>query len=89
MKTQLNTGSTQAESIAPSRKKTKAKSKSAKAPLATESNGSDSRPTYQAVASRAHAIWMAQGCPEGREKEHWQQAEEELMNGAGAMSEQR
>lgn len=26
------------------------------------------------VRERAHAIWEAEGCPDGRDKEHWQQA---------------
>jgi hypothetical protein len=49
-------------------------------------DGSTSRPSYDDVAARAHAIWLSQGCPEGREKENWQQAEEELRNGASAMT---
>jgi hypothetical protein len=91
MKTQLNTRSTQDGGAIASRKKTKGKTKpmgtAAMTDTATaEADGSSSRPSYDDVAARAHAIWLAQGCPDGREKEHWQQAEEELMNGASAMT---
>lgn len=30
------------------------------------------------IRQRAHQIWEANGCPEGQEAAHWQQAEEEL-----------
>jgi hypothetical protein len=30
------------------------------------------------VRQRAYALWEAAGCPEGREEEHWLQAEEEI-----------
>lgn len=32
----------------------------------------------QRIRERAHAIWEADGRPEGREKEHWQRACREL-----------
>jgi len=28
------------------------------------------------IKALAHAIWVQQGCPEGRALEHWQEAEE-------------
>jgi len=31
------------------------------------------------VRRRAFQIWLAQGCPQGRDKEHWHQAEAELI----------
>jgi DUF2934 family protein len=30
------------------------------------------------VTRRAHALWEAEGCPEGRSEDHWRQAEAEL-----------
>jgi hypothetical protein len=32
----------------------------------------------QQIRERAHALWEEQGCPEGRDAEHWQQAQAEL-----------
>jgi PAS domain S-box-containing protein len=32
----------------------------------------------EAIKARAHAIWERAGCPEGKDIEHWRQAEEEL-----------
>lgn len=36
------------------------------------------------IRARAHQIWEAEGCPEGREAEHWAQAIEELSRDAQA-----
>jgi hypothetical protein len=44
-------------------------------------NSQDSPPsaiTHQDIADRAHAIWEREGCPAGRELDHWLQAEQEL-----------
>jgi hypothetical protein len=42
-------------------------------------NTSNSRtPTHDAIAACAYLIWKREGCPEGREKEHWLQAEIQL-----------
>jgi Protein of unknown function (DUF2934) len=30
------------------------------------------------IAERAHAKWEAEGCPDGRDKDHWLQAEAEV-----------
>ncbi len=30
------------------------------------------------IRQRAYAIWEQEGCPEGRQEEHWQRAREEL-----------
>lgn len=30
------------------------------------------------IRARAYAIWEAEGCPEGRDEQHWQQAALEL-----------
>lgn len=37
-----------------------------------------------AVRQRAHAIWLAEGEPQGRDEAHWQQAERELAGADGA-----
>lgn len=33
---------------------------------------------HQAIAQRAYALWEQEGRPDGRDVEHWRQAEEEL-----------
>jgi hypothetical protein len=35
--------------------------------------------TPEMVAVRAYEIYLAEGCPEGREVEHWVRAEAELL----------
>ena len=30
------------------------------------------------IRARAHQLWLEEGRPEGREREHWQRAEEEV-----------
>jgi hypothetical protein len=51
--------------------------------VATEKNGqkptTNSRPTTEEIAARAYKIWQQQGCPEGREEQHWWQAEQEII----------
>jgi hypothetical protein len=37
-----------------------------------------SRPDRSLVAQRAYEIWQREGCPEGRDMEHWLRAESEL-----------
>jgi Protein of unknown function (DUF2934) len=32
----------------------------------------------QWLRQRAYAIWEIEGCPEGRDREHWEKAEREL-----------
>jgi len=32
---------------------------------------------YNWISVRAHEIWQSEGCPNGRDREHWQQAVEE------------
>ena len=34
--------------------------------------------TQDKIAVRAYEIWEKAGCPKGKDKEHWQQAEREL-----------
>lgn len=36
--------------------------------------------TYQQISQRAYEIWEREGKPEGREQEHWLQAEHELRS---------
>lgn len=35
------------------------------------------------IRERAHRIWMEEGCPHGRDREHWEQAIRELERGDG------
>jgi hypothetical protein len=37
------------------------------------------------IRQRAHAIWEAQGKPDGHHLEHWEQAVRELMNGSSTL----
>jgi hypothetical protein len=37
--------------------------------------------TEQRIRERAFQIWIEQGQPSGRQHEHWQQAEAELVSG--------
>jgi len=62
--------------------KRRSNSKSLGATAGMDREDSQPRPSYDEVAARAHAIWLAEGCPEGREKEHWQQAEDQLLGGS-------
>jgi hypothetical protein len=34
--------------------------------------------TEEAIRQRSYLIWKREGCPEGRNLEHWQQAKAEL-----------
>lgn len=34
---------------------------------------------YEAVRQRAHALWVQEGCPEGRSDQHWQQAHNDVL----------
>lgn len=34
------------------------------------------------IAERAHAIWRREGCPEGRDRDHWNRAWWELIGEA-------
>jgi hypothetical protein len=38
----------------------------------------DPIPPHEKIAERAYQIWQASGCAEGRQEEHWYQAEREL-----------
>jgi hypothetical protein len=40
-------------------------------------------PTEAEVRERAHAIWLVEGMPEGREVDHWMRARRELEREAG------
>lgn len=40
-----------------------------------------SRPSQEQISKRAYEIWEAHGRPEGKDQEHWCQAERELMLG--------
>jgi hypothetical protein len=40
-----------------------------------------SPPSREQVTQLAHQIWLAEGCPQGRDLEHWQRAERQLRQG--------
>jgi hypothetical protein len=77
MKTQTNIRTLPSESRDTSKRKTKAQPNGGTGVI-TGTDGSAGA-SYDDIAVRAYAIWKAQGCPQGRENEHWQQAERELM----------
>lgn len=33
---------------------------------------------HRLIQERAYQIWLREGCPDGRDREHWRQAEEEV-----------
>ncbi len=42
------------------------------------------------IAKRAYEIWEAEGCPHGREQEHWLRAEQEFSaDGTGVVTQLR
>ncbi len=38
---------------------------------------------YDKIRQRAHEIWEHEGRPSGRQREHWAQAEREVLSEAG------
>ncbi len=40
---------------------------------------STGQPTHDQIAACAYLIWELEGRPEGREREHWAQAETQLL----------
>jgi hypothetical protein len=38
------------------------------------------KPTQQYIAARAYRLWEAAGEPEGKDKEFWRTAEQELLS---------
>ena len=40
----------------------------------------NNKPDESLVRDRAHHLWEVEGKPEGRDKEHWHQAEKELSS---------
>jgi hypothetical protein len=81
MKTQTQTATLRPETRSPSKRKSKTQNNGGTAVMNGTDSSSSSSPSYDDIAARAYAIWNAQGCPQGREKEHWQQAQEELTAG--------
>ena len=43
-----------------------------------EAVGRRGEPDEKAIRDRAHAIWLSEGMPEGREVDHWMRARREL-----------
>jgi hypothetical protein len=46
------------------------------------SRGHDAALTYEAISAAAYAIWQREGCPVGRDKEHWERAIGQLQGQA-------
>ena len=44
-------------------------------------NGSSCPPNCEEIASRAYLLWEQQGCPAGRDLDHWLQVEAQLQPG--------
>lgn len=38
------------------------------------------KPSEEAIRLRAWLIWQREGCPDGRDRDHWLQAERELIH---------
>ena len=49
----------------------------------TRPRGAGREPDEEAIRERAHAIWLSEGMPEGREVDHWMRARRELEHEAG------
>jgi hypothetical protein len=49
--------------------------------LNTESNAEARK--EETIRQRAYEIWLSEGCPEGRENEHWEQAAREVEGALG------
>jgi hypothetical protein len=54
----------------------------AKTALPETSSMTNTTPTHDEIAAQAYQIYLREGCPEGRDLDHWLQAEIELRNGA-------
>jgi hypothetical protein len=48
-----------------------------------EAGGHWREPDEETIRARAHAIWLSEGMPEGREVDHWMRARRELEHEAG------
>ncbi len=54
--------------------------------LSPESPSARARPpTQEQIGALANAIWMDRGCPEGRDMDHWLEAERQLGGGSGRL----
>jgi len=41
---------------------------------------SSPEPTDEEIALGAYRVWLHEGCPHGRDREHWQKAREQLIS---------
>lgn len=72
--------------------KSKTPSPTTSASPSTVANSGKSRsaaPTHDEISARARQIWERNGRPDGRDEEHWFQAERELRGGAREADERR
>lgn len=83
MKTQANPKTATVKKTSAGTKKTSSQTLKVKtSPSASqqvEKQISSDWPPVDLIAARAYKIWQQQGCPEGREEQHWWQAEQEIM----------
>ena len=83
MKTQTTSKTATVKKPSAGSKKTAAQNPPVKSAAAARSKGekpaTNSRPPTEEIAARAYRIWQQQGCPEGREEQHWSQAEQEIL----------
>lgn len=47
-------------------------------PFVPASGEATNGPRHEQIANVAYFIWMSEGCPGGRDTNHWYQAEEQL-----------
>ena len=52
-----------------------------KQPTLNELPAPTNEPTREEITAAAHALWEQEGCPEGRDLEHWLKAENQLRQG--------
>jgi hypothetical protein len=51
-----------------------------------ETDMSDNKGSEERIRDRAYALWEQEGRPQGREREHWEQAAREVQDGGAAAS---
>lgn len=49
--------------------------------ISTSNQMKNSKPTQEEISARAYQIFVERGCPEGRDLEHWLEAEAQLRGG--------
>lgn len=52
--------------------------------MARDLNKQSAKPAHEEIAARAYAIFEERGRPEGRDLEHWLEAEAQLLGSRGS-----